>query len=80
MRRIISVLAVAALVALMVAAMAMPAFAKWNPNEQINPYAEPNGEPACVTTYKGPSDPPGSSARGGNPGFQFTGHIVGAGC
>ena len=82
MRRILLVLSVAALVALMVVVMAMPAFARGNPQPVDTPYAGVRGEhtATCVETLRGPADPPGSSARGGNPGYQVTNHTVGPGC
>jgi hypothetical protein len=73
-------------VAATVALGAGPALATGPPNGQDNPYAVsyfhgPGG--ACVDTYQAPpaagEAAPGSSARGGNPGFVYKGSH-GAGC
>ena len=80
MRRIMLVLTAALVMAAMMVAMAMPAFAKigGNPNGKDNPYAglygAPGGEQGpCVDTYKseGTIAPPKSAAKGGNPGFVY---------
>jgi hypothetical protein len=92
-RRIISVITVAALMAVMLVAMAAPAFAHsggspgpntGGPSGHENPYADNHryGKDAkggqCITTYKGPSTPP-DDASGGNPGYEFN-KDVGAAC
>jgi hypothetical protein len=75
-RRIISVLAVAALMAAMMVTMAMPAFAKGNPTGKENPHAvfEDDGSievrQQCAPGVGG-CEPPGSGkdAQFGNPGW-----------
>ena len=80
MKRIFSVLAVAAVMAAVVVAMSMPAFAA---NYHLNPHATPYDGPGehgkCVDTYTGPSDPPPEDASGGNPGYTYN-QNRGAGC
>ena len=86
-------MAAAALMAVMMVAMAAPAFAhsggtpgpNVGPGKHDNPVADNQryGKDAkggqCITTYKGPSSPPGDAASGGNPGYQFN-KDVGAAC
>ena len=80
MKRIFSVLAVAALMAAAVVAMSMPAFADpFHLNPSASPYDGPGANGMCVDTYTGPSDPPPENASGGNPGYTYN-QPVGAGC
>ena len=79
MRRIVIMVA---MMAVMVAAMAVPAFA--NQYGKNNPYASvtqgsQGSQGACVYTYDGPNSPPGKAAKGGNPGYDYK-QQVGHGC
>jgi len=82
MKRFIMVLAVGALMAVMLVAMAAPAFAAQYGKD--NPYASldkpsQGDKGACVDTYDGPNSPPGATAVNGNPGSDYR-QTVGHGC
>ena len=86
MRRIMLLVTAAFVMAAMTLAMAMPAFATpghdiTNKNNPANPYAYgySNKTETYIYTYKGPESPPGSSAKGGNPGYTG-GTCRGPGC
>jgi hypothetical protein len=77
MKRIFLVMAVAALMAMMMAAMAAPAFASRgpsenNPNYNTAPVAAPSPPQSggCVSTYKAPTAV-GSDAAHGGPGYVY---------
>ena len=87
LRRTILLLAVGALMMVMLAmsGSAGVALAAGNPTSHDAPYAavdsgSQGSQGGCVTTYKGPTSPPKSDARGGNPGQQGPTKSVGHGC
>ncbi len=83
LRRLLSVVTAAVIMAAMMAGGAGAAMAAGNPTHKLNPYAElekAGGQGgSCVQTYTGPTSPPGSDARGGNPGYEEN-KQVGHGC
>ena len=88
MRRILLVLSVAALMAVMMVAMAAPAFADKGGGHCLTNSTDlptPSGctEPhknTAVFTYRGPEEAPGSTAQGGKPGYSGTGACHGPHC